>query len=209
MKIPKKSELVLQEVVERAIRIVRGKKVMVDVDLARLYGVETKVLNRAVKRNRARFPSDFMFQLSPSEAVALRCQFVTSTSRRGGRRYLPYAFTQEGIAMLSSVLNSERAILVNIQIMRTFVRLREYLSAHADLRRKLEEMEKTHNRKFQILFEVIRQMTLPPRRPAKRIGFHAEVRSDEDARVALVRLSDRKDRCISSAEMGRRVRRVK
>jgi len=122
--------------------LIRGQKVMVDADLAQLYGVETKALNRAVKRNIGRFPSDFMFQLTPGEAECLRCQVGTLKAGRGQhRKYRPYAFTEQGVAMLSSVLHSERAVRVNIEIMRAFVQLRQLLSSHADLARKLEALE--------------------------------------------------------------------
>jgi hypothetical protein len=171
--------LIPNERIERAILLIRGQKVMLDRDLAELYDVPTKVLNQAVKRNAERFPGDFMFQLREEEMdVVLRSQFVTSKGGRGGRRYLPYAFTEQGVAMLSSVLNSDRAIEVNIAIMRAFVRLREIMATHKDLARKLEELEKKlgqHDEKFQIVFEAIRQLMAPPE-PAKkgRIGFARE-----------------------------------
>ena len=174
------SSLILAERIERAILLIRGHKVMMDSDLAELYGVETKNLNKAVKRNLARFPADFTFQLSPEEDAALRFQSGTSKPvGRGGRRYLPYAFTELGVAMLSSVLNSERAIEVNIAIMRAFVKLREILTAHKDLARKLEEIERklgNHDEHFRVVFEAIRQLMLPPLdvKPKRRIGFHPE-----------------------------------
>ena len=132
------------ERIERIILLVRGHRVMVDTDLAALYGVDTKTLNRAVKRNRERFPADFMFQLTPEETDDLRCQIGTSSlepaagpsARWGGRRYPPYVFTEQGVAMLSSVLRSRRAVLVNVEVMRTFVRLREMLASHKDLARR-------------------------------------------------------------------------
>ena len=164
--------LIPNERIERAILLIRGQKVMLDRDLAELYDVPTKVLNQAVKRNAERFPGDFMFQLREEEMdVVLRSQFVTSKGGRGGRRYLPYAFTEQGVAMLSSVLNSDRAIEVNIAIMRAFVRLREIMATHKDLARKLEELEKKlgqHDEKFQIVFEAIRQLMAPPE-PAKKV----------------------------------------
>lgn len=141
-----------------------------DSDLAELYGVTTKAFNQAVKRNAKRFPADFMFQLTAEEADALRSQFVTSNKGRGGRRYAPYAFTEQGVAMLSSVLNSERAIEVNIAIMRAFVRLRELLSSHKDLARKLDELERKYDARFQIVFEAIRQLMTPPPAP-KRLSY--------------------------------------
>lgn len=158
-----------QEVVENKIFFVRGKKVMFDRDLAVLYGVETKALNRAVKRNVERFPEDFMFQLSKEELADLRFHF--GTSNRGGQRYLPYAFTENGVAMLSSVLNSERAIHVNIQIMRTFTKLREMLAIHKDLQKKIEEMEKKYDHQFKIVFDAIRQLLEVPEPKKKKIGF--------------------------------------
>ena len=134
--------------------LLRGHKVMLDFDLAGLYGVETKVLNKAVRRNLARFPDDFMFELSEREFADLR--FQTGTSRWGGRRYPPYAFTEQGVAMLSSVLRSERAVNVNIVIMRAFVRLRTMLSSHEDLARKLAALEKKYDARFKAVFDAIR-----------------------------------------------------
>jgi hypothetical protein len=171
------SPLIPAERIENAILLIRGHKVILDRDLAELYGVETKNLNKAVKRNLARFPADFMFQLSAEEDAALRFQSGTSkTVGRGGRRYLPYAFTEQGVAMLSSVLNSNRAIEVNIAIMRAFVKLRDMLAAHKDLARKLEDIERKlghHDEHFRVVFEAIRQLMLPPPKPEKkgRIGF--------------------------------------
>jgi len=173
--------------IERRILLIRGQKVMLDSDLAALYGVETKALNRAVKRNLERFPDDFMFQLTPEEAECLRCQngtsngdpglrsqSVTSSGKRGGRRYLPHAFTEQGVAMLSSVLRSERAVMVNIAIMRAFVKLREMLATHKDLARKLKEMERKYDVQFRVVFEAIRQLMTPPLPPPQRIGFKGE-----------------------------------
>jgi phage regulator Rha-like protein len=144
---------------------------MLDSELAKLYGVRTKNLNKAVKRNIERFPEDFMFQLSDEEASALRFQF--GTSKRGGRRYFPYVFTQEGVAMLSSVLNSQRAIQVNIHIMRAFIKLRRMLLTNKDLRRKIEEMEKRYNAQFAIVFEAIKRLLEPPKQ-IRVIGFKAD-----------------------------------
>ena len=138
----KGAALVPPERIERSILLIRGHKVILDADLAALYGVETKQLIRAVKRNLPRFPDDFMFQLNKEESENLRFHFGTS-SQWGGRRYLPYAFTEQGVAMLSSVLHSRRAIQVNIEIMRTFVRLRRILASHADLARKLDALDPT------------------------------------------------------------------
>ena len=130
---------------------------MLDRDLALLYGVETKVLNRAVKRNLKRFPADFMFKLTSDEADILRCQIGTSSLSHGGRRYLPYVFTEQGVAMLSSVLNSERAVLVNIEIMRAFVKLRRMITSNAELSRLLDELENKYDKQFKVVFEAIRQ----------------------------------------------------
>ena len=157
--------------ITRAILLIRAQKVILDVDLAELYGVETKALNRAVRRNVARFPGDFTFQLTAKEAARLRCQ--TGTSKRGGRRYRPYAFTEQGVAMLSSVLHSERAVHVNIEIMRAFVQLRQMLSSHAELARKLEALEKKYDAQFKVVFDAIRELMAPTVPPKRRIGFIA------------------------------------
>lgn len=182
-----KDALITTDRIERAILLIRGQKVMLDRDLADLYAVPTKAFNQAVKRNAARFPEDFRFQLTAEETESLRSQFVTSKPSRGGRRYRPYAFTEQGVAMLSSVLNSDRAIEVNIAVMRAFVRLREILATHKELARKLESIEKRlgeHDEKFQIVFEAIRQLMTPPAATKKRrIGFLAE--SDEAPRARL------------------------
>jgi hypothetical protein len=163
------------ERIEKSIFLIRGQKVMLDADLAELYVVETKTLNRSVNRQRDRFPADFMFQLNKEEFDNLRRQIGTS-NRRGGRRYLPYAFTEQGVAMLSSVLNSPRAIKVNIGIMRAFVRLREMAAAHKDLAHKLAALEKKYDGQFQVVFEAIHQLMMPPKgaRKPKKIGFIAE-----------------------------------
>ncbi len=167
--------LVPAERIERSILLIRGHKVMLDADLAELYGVETKQLVRAIKRNISRFPPDFMFQLSKDDFENLRCHFGTS-SQWGGRRYPPYAFTEQGVAMLSSVLRSKRAIQVNIEIIRAFVRLRRILASHADLARKLDALEKKYDAQFKIVFDAIRQLMAPPEpeTPKKRIGFLVE-----------------------------------
>lgn len=171
------------ERIEREILMLRGQKVMLDSDLAALYGVETKVLNQAVGRNRERFPSDFIFQLTTEETETLKRQFgtsslrsqnVTSNMARGGRRYRPYAFTEQGVAMLSSVLRSQRAVRVNVEIMRTFVRLRRWLVTHEDLARRLDALEKKYDTQFRGVFEAIRQLMLPTETPRKRIGFHGD-----------------------------------
>jgi len=161
--------LVPIEVIEKKILLIGGQKMMLDSDLAALYGVETKMLVRAVKRNLERFPDDFMVQLTKEEFDNLRCHF--GTSRLGGRRYLPYAFTENGVAMLSSILNSPKAIQVNIQIMRTFTRLREMIASHKDLARKLAELEKKYDGQFQIVFEAIRQLIEVEEKPKRKIGY--------------------------------------
>ncbi len=149
------------ERIEQAILLIRGQKVMLDSDLASLYGVATKALLQAVKRNPGRFPSDFMFRLDVEEFAFLRSQFVTSKGR-GGRRTLPYAFTEQGVAMLSSVLRSERAVQVNVEIMRAFVRLRRMLTAHKDLARKLDDLERKYDAEFRVVFDAIRRLMVPP-----------------------------------------------
>jgi len=165
------------ERIEQRIFVIRRQKVMLDSHLALLYGVPTKRLNEQVRRNISRFPDDFMFQLTEDEYELLRSQNATSKSGSGGRRYLPFAFTEQGVAMLSTVLNSERAIQVNIVIMRAFVKLREILSTHRDLAQKLEELERkyeTHDRQIKSIFEAIRQLMLPPEKPKRQIGFKIE-----------------------------------
>jgi hypothetical protein len=157
--------------VETKILLLRGERVILDADLAALYGVETKLLTRAVRRNLDRFPPDFMFQLTAEEHAALRIQFGTSNARRGGRRYRPYAFTEQGVAMLSSVLNSKRAVAVNIEIMRAFVRLRAMLAGHADLARKLATLERKYDVQFKVVFDAIRELMAPPAKTRRPIGF--------------------------------------
>ena len=169
----KDSNLILAERIEKAIFFIRGEKVMLDSDLASLYDVETKAVNRAAKRNLTRFPSDFMFQLTTEELAALRCQIGTSKEGRGGRRYRPYAFTEQGVAMLSSVLSSERAVLVNVEIMRAFVKLRRMLASNAELSRRFDELENKYDRKFKVVFDAIRQLMLPPLPGRKQIGFRS------------------------------------
>lgn len=167
------TDLIPVEKIEKTIYLIRGEKVMLDRDLAALYGVETKILNRAVKRNLQRFPLDFMFQLTDDEADVLRCQIGTSKKGSGGRRYLPYVFTEQGVAMLSSVLNSERAVLVNIEIMRAFVKLRQMLASNAELSRRLDELESKYDKQFKTVFDAIRQLMTPPVRDSKEIGFRS------------------------------------
>ena len=157
--------------VEKAIFLVRGEKVMLDRDLAELYGVTTSALKQAVRRNIERFPSDFMFVLSDSEFADWRSQIVISNADRKGLRYAPMAFTEQGVAMLSTVLRSKRAIAVNIEIMRTFVRLRQILSSNADLARQLWELESKYDRQFKLVFDAIRKLMLPIPEQRKQIGF--------------------------------------
>ena len=161
------------EIIEKRIFIIRGQKVILDFHIAELYQVETKALKRAVKRNRERFPSDFLFELTQQEYTALRYQL--GTLKRGEHsKYLPFAFTEQGIAMLSGVLGSPRAVQVNIAIMRSFVKLRQVLATHKDLIRKLEEMEKKYDAQFQIVFDAIRQILTPPEKPKREIGFRVK-----------------------------------
>lgn len=150
--------------------MIRGQKVILDAHLAELYEVETRVLIQAVTRNRSRFPRDFMFQLSKREFESLRSQIVIS-NMRGGRRSAPYAFTEQGVAMLSSVLKSRRAIAVNIEIMRAFIELRRVLSEHRDLAERITELEERCDGQFQVVFDAIRSLIAPPERPRKRIGY--------------------------------------
>jgi hypothetical protein len=167
--------LIPVEMIEKKILLIRGHKVMLDSDLALLYEVETFNLNKAVKRNIDRFPEDFMFQLTREEAGSLRFQFgISKKEGRGGRRYLPYAFTEQGIAMLSSVLNSQRAVKVNIEIMRAFVRLRQMLASNTELARKLEVLEKKYDEQFRVVFEAIRELMTPDVPKKGKIGFRRE-----------------------------------
>lgn len=170
-------QLVPVEQIERLIHLARGEKVLLDADLAVLYGVPTGALNRAVKRNATRFPPDFMFQLTAEEAGILKCQIGTSSLGHGGRRRsLPYAFTEQGVAMLSSVLRSERAVQVNVAIMRAFVSLRRMLAGNESLARKLAELERRlegHDQAIKSLFDAIRELMAPPAKPKREIGFHA------------------------------------
>lgn len=169
-------DIIPAELIERKILVIRGEKVMLDSDLAMLYGVETRVLNQAVRRNIRRFPDDFMFELSAAENELLRSQFVTLKKGRGQHsKYLPNAFTEQGVAMLSSVLNSDRAIEVNILIMRSFVKLREMISTHKDMAKKLEDLEQKYDSQFKMVFDAIRQLMTPPEPKKKRaIGFGRE-----------------------------------
>lgn len=173
------------ELIERRIYLIRGLKVMIDFDLAELYGVSTKRLNEQVSRNKKRFPEDFMFRLTKEEAESLRSQivisnsslrsqFATSNTGRGGRRYLPYAFTEQGVAMLSSVLNSEQAIEVNIAIMRAFVHLRQMFETNEELKRQFTAVIKklsTHDKYFKVVFDELKKLTQPPVSSRRQIGF--------------------------------------
>jgi len=175
---PGRKDLAVEQA-ERRILLLRGQKVMLDADLAELYGVPTKRINEQVRRNPNRFPSDFMFQLAPEEANSLRSQIATLKAGRGRhRKYLPFAFTEQGVAMLSSVLNSERAVQVNIAIMRAFVKLRQMLATHKELAQKLAELERTvegHDQQIRSIFDAIRQLMAPPVPPRRRIGFSSPV----------------------------------
>jgi hypothetical protein len=167
-----KKSLIPVDRIEKAILLIRGQKVMLDADLAELYGVETRVLVQAVKRNMERFPQDFMFQLNKDAVDFLRSQIVTLKKGRGQHsKYLPYAFTEQGVAMLSSVLRSRRAIQVNIEIMRAFIRLRQMLASHVELARKLDALEKKYDAQFKQVFEAIRQLMTPPEPKRRPIGF--------------------------------------
>jgi ORF6N domain len=171
----RKSSLV-RNPVESRIFLVRGQRILLDSDLAALYSVEVRVLNQAVKRNERRFPEDFVFQLAAKEYQVLKSQFVTSNIGRGGRRSLPYAFTEHGAIMAANLLNSTRAIQMSIFVVRAFVRLRETLAAHKALASKLDELERrleTHDKNIDEIIRAIRILTKPPEKPARRIGFHS------------------------------------
>jgi hypothetical protein len=167
----KMGSLVPSEVIEKHILIIRSQKVMLDRDLAFLYGVETRVLNQAVRRNIERFPEDFMFQLTKEEMDNWRSQIVISNKEKMGLRRRPYAFTENGVAMLSSVLNSSKAIQVNIQIMRTFTKIREMIASHKELAKRLKELEKKYDTQFKVVFDVLQSLIEPPAKPKRRIGF--------------------------------------
>ena len=168
--------LIPVEIIGKKILLIRGEKVMLDADLAELYEVETFNLNKAVKRNIDRFPQDFIFQLTKEEADSLRFQIGMSKKEgRGGRRYLPYAFTEQGVAMLSSVLNSKRAVKVNIEIMRAFVRLRQMLASNAELERKLNALENKYDHQFKGVFDAIKQLMTPlDTKKKSKIGFRRD-----------------------------------
>jgi hypothetical protein len=173
---PSPTTLLPAERIEQSILLIRGHKVLLDQDLAQLYGVETRAFNQAVKRNIERFPDDFMFQLTKEELENWRSHFVTSNpNAKMALRRPPYAFTEQGVAMLSSVLRSPRAVAVNIEIMRAFVRLRQMLASHAELADRLNDLEKKYDQQFRVVFDAIRQlMTPPPGIKKPPIGFHAK-----------------------------------
>ena len=175
------------ERIYRSILLIRGHKIILDKDLAELYGVETKALTRAVRRNNERFPGDFMFRLTMQEFENLRRHFGASSW--GGRRYHPYAFTEQGVAMLSSVLRSKRAIAVNIAIIRTFVKLREILTTNEALRRKIESMEGKYEEQFKLIFKVLSEMVMADSKPKSQIGFLTKAKGS-----ALKKAKDRKNK---------------
>ena len=163
------------ELIENKIYFIRNKKVMLDGDLAELYGISTKRLNEQVRRNIDRFPEDFMFILSKEESDSLRSQFATLKKGRGQHsKYLPYAFTEHGAIMAATILNSPRAVEMSIFVVRAFVKLREMLSSHKDLKRKIEEMEKKYDSQFKIVFNAIKELMSPPEKPIRKIGFKTE-----------------------------------
>lgn len=168
-------ELIPEEIIEKKIYIIRGRKVMLDNDLAQLYGVATGNLNKAVRRNIERFPHDFVFQITKKEYQSLRFQF--GILKKGQHsKYLPYAFREQGVAMLSSVLRSKRAVQVNVEIMRAFVRLRKMLASHAGLARKLDALEEKYDEQFKVVFDAIRALMSPSEKPRKKIGFQLKER---------------------------------
>ncbi|HME11602.1 MAG TPA: ORF6N domain-containing protein [Candidatus Acidoferrum sp.] len=190
MKNSKSTAILPAGLISRNIYFLREARVMLDTDLARLYGVTTANLNKAVRRNLDRFPEDFMFQIDKTELDALIFQSgISKPSGRGGTRHPPYAFTEQGVAMLSSVLRSERAVKVNIAIMRAFVQLREMLATNQQLRRKIEEMEKRYDTKFHIVFAAIKRMLEAPKPTCSTIGFHASrERKDKTALQSALRI---------------------
>ena len=165
------ADIIPVEKITNKIYVIRGHKVMIDRDLAELYGVETKRLKEQVRRNISRFPEDFMFELSENEEALLRLQIATLEGKGKHSKYLSMVFTEQGVAMLSSVLKSDRAILVNIQIMRTFTRLREMLAGHKELEKKIEAMEEKYDEQFRVVFEAIKQLLKDDEKPKQRIGF--------------------------------------
>ena len=176
-----KAMIIPDELVMNKIYLIRGQKVMLDRDLAELYGTETKVLKQAVKRNIDRFPDDFIFELTQKEFESLRSQIVTSNKGRGGARYLPLAFTEQGVSMLSGVLNSETAVRVHIQIIRVFAKMRELLLTHKDILLQLEKIEKKltgHDEDIQLIFQYLKQLLNPPQQPRNKIGFRRKDEKD-------------------------------
>ncbi|MFA5073849.1 MAG: ORF6N domain-containing protein [Nitrospirota bacterium] len=167
-------EIAVSEMIESKIYLIRRQKVMLDSDLSALYGVSTKVLMQAVKRNIKRFPKDFMFQLKNQELINLRSQIVTSSFKHGGRRYLPYAFTEHGALMIASVLNTPQAIEASLYVVRAFIKLREMVKTHKNLAKKLEELEKRYDGQFQVVFEAIYQLMEIEQKPKRKIGFLAK-----------------------------------
>ena len=173
----KQNFVIPSKLIDHQIFLIRGEKVMLDFHLAELYGVETKTLNKAVSRNLNRFPEDFMFQLTSEEWNSLRFQIGTSKGGRGGRRYLPFAFTEHGTIMLASVLNTSRAVEASLYVVRAFVRLREVLTSHKDLAQKLKELESKyegHDEQIKDIIEAINQLLLPPEKPKPQIGFQVK-----------------------------------
>ncbi len=169
--------LILEGHIERSILVIRGQKVIMDVDLAMLYGVETRRLNEQVKRNAERFPEDFMFRLTSAEFEDLKSHFATSSASWGGRRSLPYAFTEHGAIMAASVLNTAKAVEVSIYVVRAFIRIREYLATHKQLASKLIELERkigTHDQAIQSLIDAIHRLMMPPAKPKRKIGYHSD-----------------------------------
>lgn len=176
---------VTAKIIEQKIYLIRGQKIMLDSDLAELYGVTTKRLNEQVRRNADRFPGDFMFQLSLDEFESLRSHFATLKQGRGKhRKYLPYAFTEHGALMAASVLNTPKAVEVSIYVVRVFVKLREMIASHKELAKKLEELEKKYDAQFRVVFDAIRQLMIPPEQDKRKIGFLAkESRAVYNARI--------------------------
>lgn len=170
--VPQETALVPVENIAATIALVRGQRVILDSDLARLYGVQTFRLNEAVKRNRDRFPQDFLFQLTAQERASLTSQSAISKSGRGGRRTLPYAFTEHGALMAATILNSPRAVAMSIYVIRAFVQFRQSLASNADLARKLAALEKKYDAQFKVVFDAIRRLMAPPTKPRREIGFH-------------------------------------
>lgn len=168
------NDVIPSEIIESKIYYIRGQKVMLDSDLAKLYNVETKRINESIKRNMERFPKNFMFQLTDEEHDVLRSQIATSKEGKGGRRYNPYVFTEYGIVMLSSVLNSKRAIAVNIQVVNTFVKLNKMIATSEELKRKIEEIELKYDKQFTVVFQALKELILLPDKKQEQIGFKVD-----------------------------------